>query len=111
MVAAAAAHAWEELIAPAALRTSGDGDTDARMEAVCTKAFVLSALSSTVIALTVMWDHGCDPWCLFTALPPRTPLAVLCTLAAMAAVGPPGYCSPRHPTHFEPLTLELNGTL
>jgi hypothetical protein len=37
-LAAAASHAWEELIAPAALRTSGDGDTDARMEAVCTKA-------------------------------------------------------------------------
>ena len=27
------------------------------------------------------------------------------------AVGPGGYCSTRHPTHFEPSYLELNGTL
>jgi hypothetical protein len=25
-------------------------------------------------------------------------------------VGPDGYCSPRHPTHFEPLSLELSDT-
>ena len=26
-------------------------------------------------------------------------------------VGPAGYCSPRHPTHFEPSSLEINGIL
>jgi len=27
------------------------------------------------------------------------------------SVGSGGYCSPSHPTHFEPSSLELNGTL
>jgi len=26
-----------------------------------------------------------------------------------AEVGPGRYCSPRHPTHFEPLSLEIDG--
>ena len=32
-------------------------------------------------------------------------------VAAAAAVGPGGHCSPRHPTRFEPSSLELNGAL
>ena len=30
-------------------------------------------------------------------------------LQGMLQVGPGRYCSPRHPTHFEPSFLELNG--
>ena len=31
--------------------------------------------------------------------------------AGTGAVEPGGHCSPRHPTHFEPSSLELHGTL
>ena len=32
-------------------------------------------------------------------------------VAQWQKVGPAGYCQPRHPTHFEPSSLELNCTL
>ena len=33
------------------------------------------------------------------------------SLSSRDKVGPAGYCSPRHPTHYEPSCLESNGAL
>jgi len=39
-------------------------------------------------------------------------LAASAVLAEISAgVGPGGYCPPRHSTHYEPTSFELNGTL
>jgi len=38
-------------------------------------------------------------------------LLLLAGFAAGALAGPPGYCPPRHPTHFESSSPELSGIL
>jgi hypothetical protein len=40
----------------------------------------------------------------------RRALDLVC-MQALVGVWPGGYCPPRHPTHFQPSSLESNGTL